>query len=145
MTQTQVHRIEIAAPAERIWAAITEPEFTVRYFFGSRVELGRGPGARMRFLSPDGELWGDGTVLESRPPHLLVVEWRSLYLPEAHAEPSSRVSWRIEPTGEGSCTLTVTHDRLADSPRTARSVGAPEGWPAVLDGLRSLLEGAPTR
>jgi len=31
---TQIHRVIIAAPAARIWAAITDPEWTVRYGFG---------------------------------------------------------------------------------------------------------------
>jgi hypothetical protein len=37
------------------------------------------------------------------------------------------------------CLLTVTHDRLERSPKTARSV-AGVGWMGVLSGLKTLLE-----
>ena len=48
MTSTQVHRIFIKAAPEAIWEAITKPEFTRRYFFGSmRLSLDRrSPGRR---------------------------------------------------------------------------------------------------
>ena len=74
---------------------------------------------------PDGADWGDGPVLEFDPPRRLVHEWRSAYDPELAKEPPSRVTWEIEDTGDGSCRLTVVHDRLDDSPRTARSVSGP--------------------
>jgi hypothetical protein len=65
--------------------------------------------------------------------------WRSLYDPELAGEPESRVTWDIAPQEGGHCLLTVTHDRLDDSPRTAASVGG-TGWSFVLSGLKTLLE-----
>ena len=35
---TQVYRVYINAPRERVWQAITDPEWTVRYGYGGRAE-----------------------------------------------------------------------------------------------------------
>jgi uncharacterized protein YndB with AHSA1/START domain len=78
-------------------------------------------------------------VLEAEPPVRLVHTWRSLYDPEAATEPHSRVTWRIEPQENGTSLLTVVHDQLEDSPKTAASVSGP-GWMIVLSGLKTLLE-----
>ena len=86
------------------------------------------------------EVWGDGAILESDPPRLLVVEWRSLYLPDAAHEPASRVTWQLEPWTDGATKLTVTHDRLEDSPVTAQNVASPRGWSFVLAGIKRVLE-----
>ncbi|UUT36754.1 hypothetical protein [Microbacterium elymi] len=37
------------------------------------------------------------------------------------------------------CLLTAVHDRLENSPKTARSVGG-IGWLTVIDGLKTVLE-----
>jgi uncharacterized protein YndB with AHSA1/START domain len=133
---TQIYQVLIKASPEKIWAAITQPDYTARYFHGARIEAGP-----ERYLShgPDGSVWGDGPVLEYDPPRRLVHEWRSLYDPELAEEEPSRVIWEIEPQEDGSCRLTLTHDRLEGAPRTAASVSGP-GWTGVLNGLRTMLE-----
>ena len=55
------------------------------------------------------------------------------------AEDESRVTWEIEPRGDGTCLLTVIHDRLEDAPKTAAGV-AGAGWMHVLSGLKTVLE-----
>ena len=37
-TTTQVYQVFIRATPEAIWEAICKPEFTVRYFYGARIE-----------------------------------------------------------------------------------------------------------
>lgn len=140
VTRPQVYRIFIKASADAIWDAIVNPEFTARYFYGSRVETTGEVGTPFRYHSPDGtELWGDEIVLESERPHRLVVGWRSLFNPDALEEPASRVTWQIDEQGDGTCMLTVIHDRLEQSPKTAEGVfGA--GWMLVISGLKTLLE-----
>ena len=58
---------------------------------------------------------------------------------ELAEEPESRVTWEIEPQEGGFCLLTVTHDQLDGSPKTAESVSG-TGWMMVLSGLKTLLE-----
>ena len=36
---TQVYQLFIKATPEQIWEAITQPEFTQKYFYASRVEF----------------------------------------------------------------------------------------------------------
>jgi uncharacterized protein YndB with AHSA1/START domain len=132
---TQVYQVFIKATPEAIWDAITKPEFTARYFYGARIE---NTAERHRALSPGGDVWGDSPTFEYDPPRRLVHEWQSLYDPELAAEQASRVSWEIEPQ-DGYCKLTVVHDRLDASPKTADSVSG-AGWMMVLSGLKTLLE-----
>ena len=91
---TQVYSVFILATPEQIWEAITKPEFTSRYFFGSVVETTLEPGSPYRSWSGDRSMqFVDGEILESDPPRRLVHSWRSLYDPETANEPASRVSW----------------------------------------------------
>jgi uncharacterized protein YndB with AHSA1/START domain len=133
---TQVYQVFIKAPPERIWEAITTPEFTRRYFHGASITVADG-----KYLSygPQGQVWGDDVVIESDPPRRLVHGWRSMYDPEMAAEAASRVTWEIEPGDDGVCRLTVTHDQLEGAPKTAASVHG-RGWMFVLSGLKTLLE-----
>jgi uncharacterized protein YndB with AHSA1/START domain len=133
---TQVYQVFIRATPEAIWEAITQPEFTARYFHGARITI---TPEHYDSLSPDGDVWGDEDVLEFDPPRRLVHGWRSLYNPELAVEEPSRVTWEIEPQEGGFCLLTVTHDQLEGAPKTAASVSGP-GWTMVLSGLKSLLE-----
>jgi uncharacterized protein YndB with AHSA1/START domain len=137
---TQIYQLFIKATPEQIWEAITNPEFTTKYFHGSFVDSTFEPGAPYNGYSADrSQHWVDGEVLESEPPRRLQHTWRSLYDPEAAAEPHSRVTWEIEPQDDGTSLLTVVHDRLDGAPKTASSV-AGAGWMMVLSGLKTLLE-----
>jgi uncharacterized protein YndB with AHSA1/START domain len=137
---TQTYHVFVRATPHQIWDAVTTPEHSAAYLFGALVETTGEIGSPFRYHAPDrSALWGDSTVLDARPPHLLVVGYRALYDPDLAAEPPSRVSWRIEPAGDHTCLLTVVHDRLDDSPGTAERV-AGTGWMRVLSGLKTLLE-----
>jgi uncharacterized protein YndB with AHSA1/START domain len=133
---TQVYHVFIKATPEQIWEAITTPEFTARYFHQARIRV---TAEHYSSQGPDGSTWGDGPVFEFDPPRRLVHEWRSLYDPDLQAEEPSRVTWEIEPQDDGTCLLTVVHDRLEGAPKTAASVTGP-GWMGVLSGLKTLLE-----
>ena len=133
---TQIYQIFIKTTPEKVWEAITTPEFSSRFFYGANITA-----TAERYLSvgPDGAIWMDEVVEEFDPPRKLVQGWRSLYDPDCAAEPSSRVTWEIELSEEGVCKVVVTHDRLEEAPRTATSVGG-AGWMLVLSSLKTLLE-----
>lgn len=134
-TTTQVYDLYIKATPEAIFEAITKPEFTSRYFYGARIAVS--PDAYVS-TGPDGSDWGSGATMEFDPPRRVVHEWHANYDPNLGDEPASRVTWEIAPADGGICRLTVTHDRLEQSPRTAASVAG--GWMLVLSGLKTLLE-----
>lgn len=137
MTMEKVFEIYIRTSPERLWEAITDPDIRAKYNFGSRVESDWTVGSRFEMGNPNaGVLLGEGENLEVDPPRRLVQTMRALWGEEVIAEGTSRVTWEIEPIGEDSCRLLVTHDQLRD--------GANEqlygGWPMVLSGLKTWLE-----
>jgi uncharacterized protein YndB with AHSA1/START domain len=136
---TQVYSVFIRATPDQVWDAITKPEFTARYFYGSVIDSTFEPGSPYLGWSSDRtQQYVDGEVLESDPPRLLRHTWRALYDEETAAEQPSRVTWEIEPQDGGVTKLTVVHDQLEASPKTAVSVAG--GWMFVLSGLKTLLE-----
>lgn len=137
MTDELVFETYIKASAEKVWEAITTSEFRRQYFFGSSIDADWRVGGRLVSHSPDGDVWGDNEIYEYDPPRLLSHGWRSLYEPELAAEPESRVTWTIEPQDGDYVKLTVVHDRLGASPKTAQSV---RGWSFIVSGLKSVLE-----
>jgi uncharacterized protein YndB with AHSA1/START domain len=66
---TQVYSIFIKASPEQIWEAITTPEFTHRYFYGTHVTV-----VADAYRSVDGEnnAMIEGSVSEYEPPRRLV-------------------------------------------------------------------------
>jgi uncharacterized protein YndB with AHSA1/START domain len=139
-TQTdQVYAVFVRATPEQVWDAITKPEFTTRYFYGTAVDSTFEVGSPYRSLSGDGsQTIVDGEILESDPPRILRHTWRTLWDEAAAGEPASRVTWEIEAQEDGTTKLTVVHDQLEASPVTAAGVAG--GWAYVLSGLKTLLE-----
>jgi uncharacterized protein YndB with AHSA1/START domain len=158
----QVHSVYIRATAERIWAAITDPEWNGRYGYGAPSTFELRPGGAFRSVPGPAMIEGakqmgwpvpetvvDGEVLEADPPHRLVQTWRMAMDPQAAAEGFTRLTYEItEGGGAGVCRLTVTHE-VGSAPSVAAMVeGAPGaeqqqgggGWPWVLSDLKSLLE-----
>jgi len=137
-TATQVYQLYIKASAEEVWKAITDPVTVARFFFGQVLESTYEVGGHLRSWSPDrSQMWGDNVILEYDPPRRLVHTWRSLYDPEMAAEPESRVTWEIEAQPAGIAKLTLIHDRLESSPKTAASV---VGWSYILSNLKTVVE-----
>lgn len=157
-TTTQVHRIYIKAAPQRVWDAITEPEWTDRYGYGGKTDYDLTPGAKFEtrpgdamvtasaeqgFAIPDVII--DGEVVEAKPPSRLVLRWRMLMDPDVAAEGFSRLTYEITEAA-GGVKLTVVHE-LEGMPRLAElvdgsgeSTGAGGGWPWLLSDLKSLLE-----
>jgi uncharacterized protein YndB with AHSA1/START domain len=53
-TTTQVFRVHIKATPERIWEAITTPEWTARYGYRTPQQYDLEPGGTFRALANDG-------------------------------------------------------------------------------------------
>lgn len=133
-----VYQTYIRASADRVWAAITDPEFTQRYFHRTAFESALEPGSPYRMVLPDGSDAVVGTIEEVEPSKRLVMTWRVLYDAAAAEEPPSRVEWLLTEGGDGVTKLTTIHRDLGLSPRTSESVA--DGWVWVLQSMKSLLE-----
>jgi uncharacterized protein YndB with AHSA1/START domain len=136
----QVYQTFIKASRERVWEAITSEEFTVRYFYGTRVRSDLRPGSPFNYYDTAGSaLQVEGEVVESDPPRRLVHTWRSLWSPELAADKPTRVTWELEPAGEGITKLTVVHDGFEGETETYKQTNG-AGWMWVLSNLKTLLE-----
>ena len=135
MSNDFVYVTYIYSTPQKVWDAITKPEFAKRYWFHYNVSDWK-KGSRWEHQHGDdsGKIMIDGTVLETDPPRKLVITWTR---PDKSKEPS-RVIFDIADDDSGLVRLTVTHDQLEHDPAMAASVSG--GWPKVLSNLKSLLE-----
>ena len=137
------HLVErlIRAPRERVWAALTDPDLTERYFFGTRLESSFRPGEMYRYVDRDDADVIDGSVETFDAPSRLVMSFRMLFSPELADEPPSRVEWTLTDVGAEPDAVThvaMRHGELALSPATWEHVRT--GWPIILDSLKTVLE-----
>jgi uncharacterized protein YndB with AHSA1/START domain/DNA-binding transcriptional ArsR family regulator len=145
-----VYTTYIRTTPERLWQALTEPEFTSRYWrvtFDSDWKVGSTVTWNQRGLViADPEQ----VVLESDPYTRLSYRWHT-FTPELSealhladdvhdrvaAEPRSKVTFELEPLGE-LVKLTVVHDDFEPDSLVASMVS--NGWPSVIASLKTLLE-----
>ena len=125
----------ISSTLQKVWDAITVPEFARQYWGHGNVSDWK-PGSKWEMVRNDGGVQMTGDVLESRPPSRLVFSWVS---PENLGNKSeySRVTFDIEAIG-GVVRLSVVHDQLNAGSEMASGIS--KGWPLVLSGLKSFLE-----
>src|SRR5579862_5063250 len=131
-----VFEIYIKTSPERLWGAITDPELRRKYSFGVATESDWTEGSRYVSQVPGVIEIATGENLEVDPPRRLVQSFNALWSEDVKASGSSRVTWEIEPVGDDSCRLRVTHDQLAGD-ASSELYG---GWPMILSGLKTLLE-----
>jgi len=138
MAESQfVYIIYIRATAEKLWRALTEPEFTRRYWFDTTQESDWKPGASWRIVMAEGRVGDSGEVVEIDPPRRLVLKWRHEILPELTAEGYSRLTYKLEQQGEA-VKLTLLHEMDKSESKFIQDIA--DGWPAILSSLKSLLE-----
>jgi uncharacterized protein YndB with AHSA1/START domain len=131
-----VFEIYIKTTPERLWEAITDRELRAKYSFGVGTESDWSKGSSYKSSVPGVVDIASGENLEVDPPRRLVQSFTALWSDEVRAEGASRVTWEIEPVGDDSCRLTVTHDQL-NKGANGELYG---GWPMILSGLKTLLE-----
>ena len=71
------YQIYIESTPEKIFQALTEPEFTRQYFHATAIESDWQVGSRVVYKMQDGTEAVEGEVLEYQPPVKLVITWRS--------------------------------------------------------------------
>jgi uncharacterized protein YndB with AHSA1/START domain/DNA-binding transcriptional ArsR family regulator len=131
------YEVYIRATPERIWQALTDPDLTRQYYYGTLVHSDWQPGSPMRYDYPDGSLAAEGEVLEVDPPRRLVTTFHATWSEEVRADPPARVTWEIEPAGE-SCRLSVVFEDFPAENQLYREVSG--GTSVIVSGLKTLLE-----
>jgi uncharacterized protein YndB with AHSA1/START domain len=133
-----VYTIYIVSTPEKVWQALTSAEFSRKYFFGNSVEVDLRVGGAYLVRTPDGALHISGEVIECDPPKKLTVTFNVNWPALIEKLGPTLVSYEIEPVGEVvKLTLVQSHDRPISDDILA---GGRQGWPAILSGLKSLLE-----
>ena len=138
-----VYQIYIAAAPEQVWSAITESEWTKRYFHATEFLEPPQPGQPYRTIVANGPPAVDGMIEEMQPPTgrvpgRFVQTWHTLYDPDLEREPPSRVEWTVEWAGDGLTRVRLVHSNLEHSPLTWENVR--DGWVWILDNMKTLLE-----
>jgi len=141
----------IRSTPEKVWAALTDPQTTKKYWFGITAESDFKPGSPWALKFEDGRTADSGEILEADPPRRLVIRWRNEFKPEIKAAGWSRCTMEVELVdyypryaertvdGGKAVKLTIMHEAETEA-------GAPlieavsTGWPKVLSNLKSLLE-----
>jgi len=132
-----VYVIYIRTTAEKLWDALTKPEFTRAYWVGCTQESTWKAGAEWKLMIPDGRVADAGEIVEIDKPKKLVLKWRNEFIPELRTEGYSRCSMELDPQGD-MVKLTITHE--IDKPDSKFITSVSTGWPAILSSLKSLLE-----
>jgi uncharacterized protein YndB with AHSA1/START domain len=129
----------IASTPEKVWEALTSPEFTPQVWFGTHHETDWKPGSPWRLVFEDGRVADAGEILEADPPFRVVLKWRNEFRPEAKAEGYSRCTMTIEPF-DGAVKLTIVHELEQDRAESKFIEAVSGGWPRILSNVKSLLE-----
>jgi uncharacterized protein YndB with AHSA1/START domain len=141
---TIVSEIEIAAPPERVFKAITDPvDVRKRAPELDAYEMDLRVGGKW-FLEMDCQkhpfrgvtrIRHEGEILELDPPRLIVYTW----LANFHDDPQRRtiVRWDLTPTATGT-NVKVTHSGLASEPESSKAYAG--GWPGVLAEIQQYVE-----
>jgi uncharacterized protein YndB with AHSA1/START domain len=127
----------IKTSPDKLWNAITNPEFMKQYWLGTHCESEWKPGSSWKMVSESGQITDSGEILESNPPKRLVIKWLHEWRPELKAEGYSHCTFDIEPVDK-STKLTVTH--VIDRKPSKLIDAVSDGWPKILSNLKSLIE-----
>ncbi len=139
----------IATTPEKLWIALTSGDFTYQYWGRRRIQSEWTPGAAVKTVKDDGAIDWQGKVLAADPPRLLSYTFdpqedpnrRDLtgnLVDHSRRERPSRVTFQIEQF-MGRVKLTLTHDEFEPGSEVLGRVS--RGWPVVLSGLKSVVEG----
>jgi len=143
-----ISEVEIKAPAERVFQALTDPSQLLRWWTSDECqtdyfEIEPRPGGKWRFGTKPSKLvvngvsqfFCEGEVVECDPPRLLTYTWIANW----HVDKSRRttVRWELTPV-KGGTHVKVTHSGLSQEAAARKDYGS--GWPGVVGALKQFVE-----
>ena len=131
----------IRTTPERLWEALTTPDFIEQYWFGMKVEGDFEKGSAWKLSFTDGRVADEGEIVEADPPRRLAIRWQNRWKPEMEAEGRSLCTFTIESVPGNPrpvAKLTVVHAMERERSKFIEAVSG--GWPNILSNLKSLLE-----
>ena len=142
MTKNEFRYVTIInADIEKVWDALTLPEFTEAYWHNSTVESDWKVGSDITFTNDDKDgvrsVGVAGKILECSRPHRLSYSWSFTRMEDVRDEAPSVVTFVLETVGEAT-RLSVVHDQFEDGSKMLEYITY--GWPIVLSNCKTLLE-----
>ena len=137
MSSKFVYVTYIRTTPQKLWDALTKPEFIKQYWFDMTQDSEWKKGSSWAMKFSDGRIADAGEVLEIDPPRHLALKWRNEFRPELKDEGYSRCTYDLEQDGD-IMKLTVTHTIEKEHAKFIEAVSG--GWPRILSNLKSLLE-----
>ena len=134
---TFVYVTYIRTTPEKLWDALTKPEFTRSYWSGVWHDTTWEPDAPWQLMFEDGRVADSGEVVEIDRPRRLVLRWQNEFRPELKAEGYSRCTIELDP-GDEQVKLKITHE--IEKPESKFIAAVSTGWPQLLSSLKSMLE-----
>ena len=134
---TFVYVTYIRTTPQKLWSALTDPEYMKQYWFGVHCESQWTAGSAWTMYSGEGQVLDAGEIVEAEPPRRLVIRWQHQSKPELKAEGESRCTMELEPSGTA-VKLSITHTIEREPSKFIAAVSG--GWPKILSNLKSLLE-----
>jgi uncharacterized protein YndB with AHSA1/START domain len=134
---TFVYVTYIRTTQQKLWEALTDPEFMKQYWFGMHCESAFTTGSPWKLVNDSGEIWDAGEIVEADPPRRLVIRWQHQMKPELKAEGPSLCTMELG-GHEEAVKLTITHAVDREGSKLVEAVSG--GWPKILSNLKSLLE-----
>jgi uncharacterized protein YndB with AHSA1/START domain len=126
----------IETTPQKLWEALTDGDFTERYWFGVHLRSDWKIGSSFEMVRDGGSVSDAGKVVEYDPPRRLAYTFVNLS-DTYRGEPPALVTFVIEPYGR-LVKLTVTQEGFAEGGKFL--AGISQGWPAILSSLKTLLE-----
>jgi uncharacterized protein YndB with AHSA1/START domain len=126
----------IETTPEKLWEALTDSQFTRQYWFDTEVRSDWKVGSPFALVM-GGKTTDTGDILESDRPRRLSYTFKHELNEDMRKEPATKVVFAIEPHGN-LVKLTVTHEGFGAGSKLLDGIS--RGWPAILSGLKSLLE-----
>ncbi len=105
----------IRTTPDKLWSALTTPEFIKKYWFNITHETDWKVGSPWKMRFPDGRVADTGEILAFDPPKRLAFKWRNEFRPELKAEGWSQCVMDIEPEGDAVKLTGDPHDRGGES------------------------------
>ena len=126
----------IETTPEKLWEALTDGDFTQRYWFGIRLKSDWKIGSTFEMVRGDGTVSDAGKVVECDPPRRLAYTFVNLSDNYKNEVPAL-ATLVLEPYGK-LVKLTLTHEGFQEGSLMLPAIS--KGWPAILSGLKSILE-----
>ena len=138
MTDDRIYEVEVAAPPQKVWEALTEPHTVRRYYYGTSPRTSWEVGSPIEFVDDDGEVQIEGVVLAFEPPvrlaHTFIATWYG------GRDDQGSLHWEVAPSDVGS-RVTLIHRGAHAATREGSETA--DGSQHVIQSLKALLEQAP--